>query len=125
MYTMENFKLEKGSAFPDYDDNLFFVLRHYHDFPESITQRVNRLIDLAVKKYEHEHQIQLTLSECELSVYLDIDRHTKNMGLNFVIIDDKRKIDIGGKECIKPNDNIYSVCRNIFMHRLEEFLFTA
>ena len=52
MYTMENFKLEKGSAFPDYDDNLFFVMRDYYDFPETIIQRVNKLINHCVGKYE-------------------------------------------------------------------------
>ena len=77
-----------------------------------------------MEKYEHEHQMELTLSECELSVYIDIDRHTKDLSLNFVIIDEKRKINFDGKDTIKSNDNIYSDCRNVFMHRLEEFLFT-
>lgn len=123
MFTMENFKLEKGSPFPDYDDNLFFVMRDYYDFPETIIQRVNRIIDLAVKKYEREHQQHIELSKCQLSVWLEIDRHTKVMCLNILILDDKREIEIEGKEQIKPSDNLYFECQGIFMYRLEEFLF--
>jgi len=123
MYKIEDFKLEKGSAFPDYDDNLFFVMRDHYDFPETIIQRVNRLINLVVKKYEQEHQQYLILSECELSVWLDIDRHTKVMCLNILILDDKREIEIEGKEQIKPGNAFYFECQGIFMYRLEEFLF--
>lgn len=122
---MENFKLEKGSAFPDYDDNLFFVMRDYYDFPGTIIQRVNRLIDLAVKKYEQEHQQHLELSKCQLSVWLEIDRRTKVMCLNFLILDNKREIEIEGKEQIKPSDDLYFECQGIFMYRLEEFLFVT
>lgn len=125
MYTMENFKLERGSAFPDYDNNLFFVMRHHRDFPDTIVERVNKLINHYVEKYEYEHQQHLKLSECELSVWLDIDRHTKDMSLHFVILDDKCKIEIDGKEQIKPDDNLYNECQDFFMYRLEEFLFTT
>ena len=124
MYTMDNFKLEKGSTFPDYDDNLFFVMRDYYDFPEPIIQRVNKLIDHAVEKYEQEHPQHLILSECELSVWLDINRNTKDMCLHFLILDNDSTIEIKGKEQIKPSDGLYFECQDIFMYRLEEFLFT-
>ena len=125
MYTIENFNLENGNSFPDYDGCLFYVMRNYRDFPDTIVQRVNRLIDHCVGKYEHEHQQYLRLSECELSVWLDIDRHTKDMGLHFLILDDKRTIEIDGNEQIKQNDALYFECQDIFMQRLKEFLFAT
>lgn len=123
VYKIEDFNLEKGSCFPDYDDCLFYVMRDYCDFPAQIVQRINKLIVYYVKKYEYEHMQDLVLPECELSVWMDIDRNTKDMYLNFLILDDKREIKIDGNEQIKPDDKLYSVCRSIFIQRLEEFLF--
>lgn len=125
MYRINDFELEKGNSFPNYDDCLFFVMRGYNDFPQTIIQRVNRLIDHAVEKYEQEHQQHLELSECELSVWLDIDKSTKDMCLNILILNDKSTMEIEGIEQIKPDDELYLECKGIFMKRLEEFLFTA
>lgn len=124
MYKVNDFKLEKGSAFPDYEDNLFYVMRDYHDFPNTILQRVNKLLNHSVEDYEQKHKQHIILSDCELSVWLDINRNTKVMCLNLLIIDDKREVEVDEKELIKPEDNLYSECKRIFMHRLEEFLFT-
>lgn len=125
MYKISDFKLEKGSSFPDYDDCLFYVMRDTYDFPEPIIQRVNKLINHYIEEFEQKKH--LVLSECELSVWLDISKdkgkHGKDMYLHFLILDDKRGIEINGKEQIKANDNLYSECRDIFMYRLEEFLF--
>lgn len=123
MYKIDDFKLEKGSSFPDCDDCLFLVMRDYHDFPESTIQRVNKLLNHCVEKYEQEHQQHLALSECELSVWLDIDRRTKDISLHFVIVDDEREIDIEGTDYVKPYDDIYNECKIIFMYRLKDFLF--
>lgn len=59
----------------------------------------------------------------ELSVWLDIDGHTKNMQLNFLILDDDKEIEIGGEEQIKQKDGIYFEFQNISMYQLKEFLF--
>ena len=123
MYEINDFELEKGDRFPDCDDCIFCVMRDYSDFPESMSQRINRLIHYSVENYEYEHQQCIKASECELSVWLDIDKTTKDICIHFLILDDKRKIEISGKEQIKTNNTLYSECRDTFMQHLEKFLF--
>lgn len=123
MYKINDIELEKGDRFPDCDDCVFCVMRDYSDFTESIIQRINKLIDYSVRNYENEHQQSIKPLECELSVWLDIEKATKDICIHFLILDDKRKIEISGKDLIKTNDTLYSECRDTFMQHLEKFLF--
>lgn len=123
MYKINDFELEKGDSFPECDDCMFCVMRDYSDFPKFMVQRINKLINCCVENYENEHQKYIKTSECELSVWLDIDKTTKDMCFHFVILDDKGEIEISGKEQIKTDDTLYSECRDIFMKHLEKFLF--
>lgn len=96
-------------------------MRDYYDFSDVIVQRVNELLSHHVENYEQKHHQHLRLTECELSVWLDINRDTKDMCLNLLILDDKREVEINGKELIKPEDDLYSECKRIYMHQLENF----